>query len=72
MRRVQDSNLCRVAPRVFETRAIVRYANPPVYAERVKRAREESNLQPPGPQPGVLSVELRALESLFYYFLDKN
>ena len=42
-------------PRVFETRAIGRYANPPL------RAREESNLQPPGPQPGVLSIELRAL-----------
>lgn len=27
------------------------------------RAREESNLQPPGPQPGVLSIELRALAS---------
>ena len=27
------------------------------------RAREELNLQPPGPQPGVLSVELRALVS---------
>ncbi len=25
-----------------------------------ERAREESNLQPPGPQPGVLSIELRA------------
>lgn len=34
-----------------------------------KRAREESNLQPPGPQPGVLSIELRALANyavLFY------
>jgi hypothetical protein len=27
----------------------------------LQRAREESNLQPPGPQPSVLSIELRAL-----------
>ena len=38
----------------------------PVPPQRTKsviftlRAREESNLQPPGPQPGVLSFELRA------------
>lgn len=30
------------------------------------RAREESNLQPPGPQPGVLSIELRAQVVVFY------
>jgi hypothetical protein len=29
VRWVQDSNLCRVSPPVFETGAIVRYANPP-------------------------------------------
>ena len=34
------------------------------------RAREESNLQPPGPQPGVLSVELRALLSSILLHLN--
>ena len=65
-RRVQDSNLRRIAPRVFETRAIGRYANPPL------RAREESNLQPPGPQPGVLSIELRALLASIIAFWSSN
>ena len=36
------------------------------------RAREESNLQPPGPQPGVLSVELRAQVVTFYFILNSG
>ena len=34
------------------------------------RAREESNLQPPGPQPGVLSIELRALITAILAYKD--
>lgn len=57
LRRVQDSNLCRVTPLVFETNAIGRYANPPYFLVHPPRFELGST----APQAATLSIELRVL-----------